>query len=111
MLRRLPLILLLWLPFLRAAPEAILVVVGDQHSAYERSAQLVARVDSLREADGLDPPQREPRRLVGRLVPRQLHHADPEVARVTHVSLNLDVDFATRTLGGTATLEDRKSVV
>lgn len=32
-------------------------------------------------------------------------HADPEVARVTHVSLNLDVDFATRTLGGTATLD------
>ena len=50
MLRRLPLLLLLWLPFLRAAPEAILVVVGDQHSAHEHSAQLVARVDSLREA-------------------------------------------------------------
>ncbi|MBL9187943.1 MAG: 5'-nucleotidase C-terminal domain-containing protein [Opitutaceae bacterium] len=35
---------------LRAAtpPEAILVVLGDLHSAYERSAQLVARVDRLR---------------------------------------------------------------
>ena len=33
-----------------AAPEAILVVVGDQHSAYERSAQFVARVDALRAA-------------------------------------------------------------
>ncbi|MFM7748966.1 MAG: metallophosphoesterase [Opitutaceae bacterium] len=33
-----------------AAPEAILVVTGDQHSAYERSAQFVARVDSLRAA-------------------------------------------------------------
>ncbi len=31
-------------------PEAILVVVGDQHSAYERSARFVARVDSLRAA-------------------------------------------------------------
>ena len=31
-----------------AAPEALLVVVGDQHSAYERTAQLVARVDRLR---------------------------------------------------------------
>ncbi len=43
-------------------------------------------------------------------------HADPEVARVTHVSLNLDVDFATRTLGGTATLDllaakDAQSIV
>ncbi|MSU48168.1 MAG: bifunctional metallophosphatase/5'-nucleotidase [Opitutus sp.] len=31
-----------------APPEAVLVVVGDLHSAYERSAQLVARVDRLR---------------------------------------------------------------
>ncbi len=31
-----------------AAPEAILVVVGDQHSAYERAAQLVARIDQLK---------------------------------------------------------------
>jgi len=31
-----------------AAPEALLVVVGDQHSAYERTAQLVARVDRLK---------------------------------------------------------------
>lgn len=28
-------------------PEAILVVVADQHSAYERAAQLVARIDRL----------------------------------------------------------------
>jgi len=33
-----------------AMPEAILVVVADQHSAYERSAQFVARVDALRAA-------------------------------------------------------------
>ena len=32
-------------------------------------------------------------------------HARPEVARVTHVSLDLDVDFATHTLAGTATLD------
>jgi 2',3'-cyclic-nucleotide 2'-phosphodiesterase (5'-nucleotidase family) len=33
----------------RAAPvSAILVVVGDQHSAYDRTAQLVARVDRLK---------------------------------------------------------------
>ncbi|CCA94206.1 M1 family metallopeptidase [Novosphingobium sp. PP1Y] len=32
-------------------------------------------------------------------------HAQPEVARVTHVALDLDVDFATRTLGGTAVLD------
>ena len=31
-------------------------------------------------------------------------HARPEVARVTHVSLDLDVDFASKTLAGTATL-------
>ncbi len=29
-------------------PEALLVVLGDMHSAYERTAQLVARVDRLR---------------------------------------------------------------
>jgi len=33
---------------LSAAPEAMLVVVGDQHSAYDRTAQFVARVDRLR---------------------------------------------------------------
>ncbi|WP_424753134.1 hypothetical protein, partial [Klebsiella pneumoniae] len=32
-------------------------------------------------------------------------HAVPEVARVTHVDLNLDVDFASRTLSGVATLD------
>ncbi|MBQ1497173.1 MAG: M1 family metallopeptidase [Sphingomonas sp.] len=32
-------------------------------------------------------------------------HAVPEVARVTHVDLNLDVDFASRTLAGVATLD------
>ena len=32
-------------------------------------------------------------------------HAVPEVARVTHVDLNLDVDFANRTLAGVATLD------
>ena len=31
-----------------APPEALLVVLGDMHSAYERTAQLVARVDRLR---------------------------------------------------------------
>jgi len=31
-----------------AAPEAILVITGDQHSAYERTAQFVALVDRLR---------------------------------------------------------------
>ena len=45
--------LILFLAFLVApvfalAPEAVLLVVGDQHSAYERSAQLVGRVDRLR---------------------------------------------------------------
>jgi 5'-nucleotidase/UDP-sugar diphosphatase len=30
------------------APDALLLIVGDQHSAYERTAQLVARVDRLR---------------------------------------------------------------
>lgn len=32
-------------------------------------------------------------------------HAAPQVARVTHVDLNLDVDFTTRTLAGTAALD------
>lgn len=32
-------------------------------------------------------------------------HAEPETARVTHVDLNLDVDFATKTLSGVATLD------
>lgn len=32
-------------------------------------------------------------------------HAAPEVARVTHVALDLDVDFATQTLAGTAVLD------
>ncbi|OSZ68597.1 aminopeptidase [Sphingomonas sp. IBVSS2] len=32
-------------------------------------------------------------------------HAVPEVARVTHVDLNLDVDFAGKTLSGVATLD------
>ena len=32
-------------------------------------------------------------------------HAEPQVARVTHVDLNLDVDFATKTLSGTAMLD------
>lgn len=31
-----------------AAPEALLVVAADQHSAYERTAQFVARIDRLR---------------------------------------------------------------
>lgn len=30
------------------APEALLVIVGDQHSAYERTAQFVARIDRLK---------------------------------------------------------------
>ena len=33
---------------LAAPPEAILVVVGDQHSAYERTAQFVAHIDRLK---------------------------------------------------------------
>src|SRR5438046_1790994 len=31
-----------------ARPEALLVIAADQHSAYERTAQFVARVDRLR---------------------------------------------------------------
>ncbi|MCJ2182102.1 M1 family metallopeptidase [Novosphingobium sp. 1949] len=43
-------------------------------------------------------------------------HADPETARVTHVSLDLDVDFASHTLAGSATLSvlakpDAKAIV
>ncbi|RKF21789.1 M1 family peptidase [Altericroceibacterium spongiae] len=43
-------------------------------------------------------------------------HAAPEVARVTHVGLDLDVDFTSKTLGGTATLDiqarpDAKDIV
>lgn len=34
-----------------ARPEAIVVVAGDQHSAYERTAQFVGRVDALRAAN------------------------------------------------------------
>ena len=33
-----------------AAPEALLVITGDQHSAYERTAQVVATVDRLKAA-------------------------------------------------------------
>lgn len=32
-------------------------------------------------------------------------HAQPEIARVTHVDLDLDVDFASKTLSGAATLD------
>lgn len=43
-------------------------------------------------------------------------HAEPEAARVTHVDLNLDVDFAGKTLSGVATLDvlaarDAKAIV
>src|SRR5436190_2091838 len=31
-----------------ARPEALLVIAADQHSAYERTAQFVARIDRLR---------------------------------------------------------------
>ncbi|MET0238823.1 MAG: M1 family metallopeptidase [Sphingobium sp.] len=45
-----------------------------------------------------------------------LTHAEPQVARVTHVALDLNVDFAAKTLSGTATLDlltapDAKQVV
>jgi aminopeptidase N len=37
---------------------------------------------------------------------RDIHsHARPEIARVTHVDLDLNADFVTRTLSGTATLD------
>ena len=32
-------------------------------------------------------------------------HAEPQVARVTHVALDLDVDFASKTLYGSAVLD------
>ena len=35
---------------LNPKPEALVLIVGDQHSAYERTAQLVARIDQLRAA-------------------------------------------------------------
>ena len=35
-------------PALSAGPEALLVILGDQHSAYERTAQLVATIDQLK---------------------------------------------------------------
>src|SRR5829696_10145804 len=39
-------------------------------------------------------------------LPRDIHSfARPEQARVTHVSLDLTADFASRTLAGTATLD------
>jgi 2',3'-cyclic-nucleotide 2'-phosphodiesterase (5'-nucleotidase family) len=51
-LRRLALLLALFAvaaaSALRAAPEAMVVVAGDLHSAYERSAQFVAHVDRLK---------------------------------------------------------------
>ena len=31
-----------------AAPEALVIITGDQHSAYERTAQVVATVDRLK---------------------------------------------------------------
>src|SRR5262245_6666098 len=31
-----------------AEPEALMLILGDQHSAYERTAQLVATVDRLK---------------------------------------------------------------
>ena len=36
------------MPAADASPEAIVVVVGDQHSAYERTAQFVGRIDRLK---------------------------------------------------------------
>lgn len=36
------------MPAADAFPEAIVVVVGDQHSAYERTAQFVGRIDRLK---------------------------------------------------------------
>ncbi len=47
---RLPLFLLVVAAVLRAAepPAAIVLVAGDMHSAYERTAQFVARVDRVR---------------------------------------------------------------
>lgn len=47
---RLPFLLVLAATFIRAAepPAAIVLVAGDMHSAYERTAQFVARVDRVR---------------------------------------------------------------
>jgi len=50
LLRALALVPLFLAGLRAAAPEALLLVVGDQHSAYERTAQLVAHVDRLRAA-------------------------------------------------------------
>jgi 5'-nucleotidase / UDP-sugar diphosphatase len=44
----LPLLLALGLPAAEAATEAIVLLIGDQHSAYERTAQLVAVIDRLK---------------------------------------------------------------
>ena len=44
----LPVLLALQVPLAAAAPEAAVVVAGDLHSAYERSAQFVALVDAVR---------------------------------------------------------------
>src|SRR6187397_2678706 len=44
-------LLVILMPAIRAfaaAPEALLAIVGDQHSAYERTAQFVARIDRLK---------------------------------------------------------------
>ncbi|MDB6115639.1 MAG: hypothetical protein JWQ62_2584 [Lacunisphaera sp.] len=38
------------LPASAAEPEALVLLIGDQHSAYERTAQLVAKVDELKAA-------------------------------------------------------------
>ena len=50
LLRALALVPLFLAGLRAAAPEALLFIVGDQHSAYERTAQLVAHVDRLRAA-------------------------------------------------------------
>jgi len=47
-LRLIPLLALAAARLSAAAPEAFLVLLGDQHSAYERTAQLVARIDRLK---------------------------------------------------------------
>jgi 2',3'-cyclic-nucleotide 2'-phosphodiesterase (5'-nucleotidase family) len=50
LLRAIALVPLSLLALRAATPEALLLVVGDQHSAYERTAQFVAHVDRLRAA-------------------------------------------------------------
>ncbi len=45
-----PLLLFLFTSLRAAEPDALLVIVGDQHSAYERTAQFVAHIDRLRAA-------------------------------------------------------------